>query len=347
MIKLSKSIFIIGLPLALLGSHIYFNRPFDGDIKISEETKARWAKAITPDATDSADTEKTLKFLRKQLSDCAQNYQTQIQSEISNFKQELHTILDSGKSDAYKGINPTISYFTQLGNASALVKDLAFDEAKAEAIISAVVDTNISKHIISTEKQIEELLNDYTLRTQAIANRYTAELQGTIRKYRNTGIDSNVLQKIEISHAAAMKGLKETAKKNAIAATGVAINLAFDVACFKATKESAKSILKWAFKAAAKRAGTTAAVGGTAAAVDGPFPFGDILGLGIAIGGAVWTACDIYDAYTQIRNELPKSLKDGIDETLCVAEESALKRFDAWNAQLPGKITLQFNGKRK
>lgn len=346
MIKLSKSIFIIGLPLALLGSHFYFSGFSDGDIKTPEKTRARWVKEVVLDVS-SASRKKEIKELEKQLSDKAQSYRTQIQSEGLQFRQKLRSILVFGRAVAYSGVNPTISYFTQLGNASALVKDLAFDEAKAEATISAVVDTNISKHIISTEKQIEELLNDYTLRTQAIANRYAAELQGTIRKYRNTGIDSNVLQKIEISHAAAMKGLEEMAKKNAVAVTGAAINLAFDVACFKATKESAKSILKWAFKAAAKRAGTTAAVSGTAAVVDGPCPFGDILGVVIAIGGAAWTACDIYDAYTQIRNELPKSLKDGIDETLCVAEESALKRFDAWNAQLPGKITLQFNGKRK
>lgn len=56
-----------------------------------------------------------------------------------------------------------------------------------------------------------------------------------------------------------------------------------------------------------KRAGTTAAAGGTAAVVDGPLPIGDIIGVVIAIGGAAWTAYDISDAYSQIRRELPQS----------------------------------------
>lgn len=336
MIKFSKSIFIIGLPLALLGSHIYFNRPFDGDIKISEETKVRWAKAITPDATDSADTEKTLKFLRKQLSDCAQNYQTQIQSEISNFKQELHTILDSGKSDAYKGINPTISYFTKARNAASLVKDLALNEKAAEATINSVVENHISTHLIKMQKQIEELLNGYTLRTQAIANRYTAEVQGVLHKYQHSGIDEKILQKIETIHTHNVENIRDAANSASNAFAGATIELAF----FNTTKNSVKAILKWAFKTAVKRAGTTAAASGTAVVADGPLPICDIIGIVIAIGGAAWTAYDINEAYSQIRHELPQSLRSGIDETIRAAEESAFKRIDTWNTQLPKEITL-------
>lgn len=336
---ITKITFIVGLPLALIGSHLYLSELADGAIKIPEATKSRWLEEITP-TTSSDSREEELKALEKQLSDKAQSYRTQIDSERAQFRKELRSILDSGKAAAYSGIDPTIRYFTQFGNASSLVKDLAIDNAKAEATISSVVETNISNPINSMQKQIEEQLKNYTLRTQAIANRYTAEVQGTIRKYQNTGIDHKVLRKIETAHANAIKGLRETTKKNAIAATSTAINVAIEAACFKATKESAKTILKWAFKTATKRAGTTAAASGFAVVADGPVPIGDIIGVGIAIFGGIWTAYDISDAYTEIRNELPKSLKDGIDETIREAEQSAIDRLNSWNAQLPDKITF-------
>lgn len=112
----SKLALIIGLPIALFASHIYFSRLSDTDIKLSEATKTRWVKEMAPDVTDSTETEKALKALEKQLSESAQNYQTQIQSEESQFKQTLRTILDSGETTACAGIKPTIGFFTQTRN---------------------------------------------------------------------------------------------------------------------------------------------------------------------------------------------------------------------------------------
>lgn len=338
-ITLAKAAFILTLPVALVGSHFYFSGISGGDVKISEETKARWTEEVTPD-TSPAIKAKALKELKKQLSAKGRVYQTQIQNEASRFEQKLRSVLDAGKAAAHSGVAPTINHFTEFGNAASLVKDLALDEAAAEATISAVIEKHISGHLIKTQKQIEELLNVYTLRTQAIANRYTAEVQGVLRQYKNSGIDGKILQKIEESHVHGIKNVKEAASSAGNALAGAAVNVAFDAASFKATKKAVKAVLKCALKTAVKRAGATVAVSGTTAVADGPFPVGDIIGGIIAIGGAAWTAYDICDAYDQIRHELPKSLKDGIDETLRVAEESALKRFEAWNTQLPKEITL-------
>ena len=51
-------------------------------------------------------------------------------------------------------------------------------------------------------------------------------------------------------------------------------------------------------------------VGGLVApAADGPLPIGDI----IAVGGAIWTACDIYDLVDVLPKEIENSLKGTVD----------------------------------
>lgn len=92
------------------------------------------------------------------------------------------------------------------------------------------------------QKQIEELLNGYTIRTQAIVNRYTAEVQGTLQKYQHSGIDEKILQKIGNMHARNIKNIKDSANSAGNALTGAAINAAFEIAFFNTTKESAKTI---------------------------------------------------------------------------------------------------------
>ena len=80
----------------------------------------------------------------------------------------------------------------------------------------------------------------------------------------------------------------------------VAAETAFEIATIRSTVAAAKSLaLRFGGKAIAK-----AAASAVAPAADGPFPFGDL----IAVGGAAWTACDIYDLTHVLPREIEKSL---------------------------------------
>ncbi len=52
----------------------------------------------------------------------------------------------------------------------------------------------------------------------------------------------------------------------------------------------------------------------TCAAADGTFPVGDVIGLGIAITGTVWCACDIWKAGDRLSAELTRTLEQSVDD---------------------------------
>ena len=85
----------------------------------------------------------------------------------------------------------------------------------------------------------------------------------------------------------------------------VAAEVAIEAACIKTTVSAVRNLaLRFGGKAIAK--GAASAV---APAADGPLPIGDI----IAVGGAIWTACDIYDLADVLPKEIEKSLKGTVD----------------------------------
>lgn len=85
----------------------------------------------------------------------------------------------------------------------------------------------------------------------------------------------------------------------------VAAEVAIEAACIKTTVSAVRNLaLRFGGKAIAK--GAASAV---APAADGPLPIGDI----IAVGGAIWTACDIYDLVDVLPKEIEKSLKGTVD----------------------------------
>lgn len=85
----------------------------------------------------------------------------------------------------------------------------------------------------------------------------------------------------------------------------VAAEVAIEAACIKTTVSAVRNLaLRFGGKAIAK--GAASAV---APAADGPLPIGDI----IAVGGALWTAWDIYDLVDVLPKEIENSLKGTVD----------------------------------
>ena len=85
----------------------------------------------------------------------------------------------------------------------------------------------------------------------------------------------------------------------------VAIETAIEAATIKATARHARNLaLRFGGKAIAKGAATA-----VAPVADGALPFGDI----VAVGGAIWTACDIHQLMRVLPTEIEKSLEGTIN----------------------------------
>ena len=96
-----------------------------------------------------------------------------------------------------------------------------------------------------------------------------------------------------------------------------AISAVVEATCIRFTVSTVANILG---KAAARIAGS-AAVGAGAALVDGPFPFGDVVGGVVVLGTTAWSIRDIYKASKTLPAELQKTLRTVVDD--CEAQTVA------------------------
>ncbi len=115
----------------------------------------------------------------------------------------------------------------------------------------------------------------------------------------------------------------------ASAATGVGVAAGFEALFISQT---VKAVVNLCVKTSAKAAGK-AAVSTAAPAADGPFPFGDL----IAVGGFIWTACDIHHMTKTMPKEMQKGLTDSVDkieaDTLAEVRGNARKVLAVYRAE--------------
>ena len=88
------------------------------------------------------------------------------------------------------------------------------------------------------------------------------------------------------------------------------VSVAVEAVCIRETVAAVAKILGGI---AARQAGTMAASAG-AAAVDGPLPFGDIVGGVATLGCTAWTAWDVYQATKVLPEKLAETLKSATDD---------------------------------
>ena len=95
--------------------------------------------------------------------------------------------------------------------------------------------------------------------------------------------------------------------------------LAVETVCVKATMDSCVRVLSHC----APKLAASWGLFGTCASADGPFPIGDVVGLGLAIGGTAWCCLDLYDAYNALPEELSKALHAAISATIAQCRQEA------------------------
>ncbi len=88
------------------------------------------------------------------------------------------------------------------------------------------------------------------------------------------------------------------------------VGIALEGIFIKSTMNMVRNVLG----AIAAKVSTTTLASITSAAADGPLPVGDAIGVVIAVGGAVWTAHDLYKAQYVMKDELSAILEKTIKE---------------------------------
>ena len=120
------------------------------------------------------------------------------------------------------------------------------------------------------------------------------------------------------------RDVQDHAYKATSATVGLAVEAVMIRASYMAIKNVVVRLAGVALSSAVKRAGTSIAVGGAAAVVDGPLPILDVAGGVIAVAGLSWSAYEIYDATKTMPDEMNAKIREEIVQTREALEEKAL-----------------------
>ncbi|MCQ2353263.1 MAG: hypothetical protein MJ033_07275 [Victivallaceae bacterium] len=97
---------------------------------------------------------------------------------------------------------------------------------------------------------------------------------------------------------------------NVEAATYATCGLALEAVFIRQTIASLRLVLG----SAVAKLVSSYSTGAVCAAADGPFPFGDAVGVTLAVGGTIWCACDLYSACDRLSSDLAAALESSIND---------------------------------
>lgn len=304
-------------------------------------TLPEWKEIVTPTQSE-IDNKARLNELKKRISQKSRQYEADLIREQENFRKEFSDLIKNASAKTKSGIHPTINAFVDNGSSLvwAMAKDKVFNTDEADPKIDAILARHITTSMGEANREAETLLSAYMHRTREIANRYTAELQGTLAQFPEIKVDLSMLNTVNQTQFSASQKIRNAGAKAGWATVGVGAEMIFAKQTFNTVKTVATSVLKRAMAIPVKRAAGSVAAGAGCAVADGPLPIGDIIGCIIGIGGAAWTAWDLYDAYDTIKNQLPRELDESITKFFNELQTSVEKRADEWSKNLPAPATL-------
>ncbi len=207
--------------------------------------------------------------------------------------------------------------FGSLARCAGLVKALAVDKVKGtnttEALVNGELEKGFYLELYAARDAVWECVARYATRMERARIVCNVEM-------KERGVDTALVDNArydailaEVSHG--IDGVRTELRKGQNAAAWAA---AVELIC---ARETVSMVAKVLGKMAAREATATVAAGGAAAA-DGPFPFGDIAGAAIFLGGTAWTAWDVYQATTVLPERLCESMRDAVGacEKQCVVD---------------------------
>ena len=213
--------------------------------------------------------------------------------------------------------------FGTLSRCAGLVKCLAVDKVNGGNSTEASVNEELEKDfyvaLYAARDAVGECVKTYAARMENARSRYGLALKGlgATEEFADDARYNAVLaaasQKIEVSKAELRSG------QNA-----AAISAAFELIFIRQTVSMVAKVLG---KIAAREAGAALA-GAGAAAADGPFPIGDVIGGVFFLGSTAWSGYEVYKATKVLPAELSESMRDAVGSSRrqCLAGAKAAGR---------------------
>jgi hypothetical protein len=226
------------------------------------------------------------------------------QQMINGLDQQVESCFADIK-DEIQHLNDTLASFRGLATLMLkLTYDKMSNDTTTEAYINQLIDKKLSKDFTC----VQEYLNQYLGQVEADLNNRQDELIGTWDAVMIQEIGKNqLIQQYEYENtlAAFQGGFKEQAILHKNQVWG---NIGLLGSIKSLFSKNSLIIVKKFLGALAQRMKVSTTLAGYSIVADGPLPVGDAIGLMTELGGAAWTAYDLYYLQQEMATELQSQL---------------------------------------
>ena len=302
---MTGKVLILGIIALLLAATAHYF-VYRGHQAAVSATTAQAVSSPAPASDDAVQKEK----LRNMIRAAEARLNQERQRQMEQFKASLAGATSGDYAAAKGNVEPVITTLTGLGSCFKLsykfAKDQVMKTKDADAAINEVINSKITGHCVSSNRQAETLLGQFQNQAVAASNQYRTEMM-------------QILQTPEFSgkpDLRALSGQLNAMQQNGILVQNIAVSsslasagLGIDIVVAVVARETLKRVLS----AVVSKLVTTAGTSAGCAIADGPLPIGDAVGAVIAVGGLGWSAYDLYQARKVLPDKLRASMNESID----------------------------------
>lgn len=247
--------------------------------------------------------------LRGMISDAESRLNQNKQRQLEEFKAELERLTADDLSAARGNIEPSVAILTSLTSCVKLTYKMAKDKVSGsndtQTAIDEVLGSRITNHCVNANREVEALLGRFQQQAIAGSNEYRTELMQILQKPEFS--EKPDLRALNV-HLRDMVQAGGDVRAIAISSSIATVSAGFDTICAVA----ARSLIYEVLSAVVAKVAQSVGAAGISAVADGPLPIGDVIGVGLLVGGGIWSAYGLYQA----RKVMPDKLRTGLNEAL-------------------------------
>ena len=262
--------------------------------------------------TAAPDLEVTKAQIEAMLQEHTSEYQRRNRQLLEEFAEQVRSLGKEDFDQARKNISPFLKKISTVKFCGKMCYRMAADKFNGTSTAVELLAPELTPSIIVPcargQEKLQDALYDFLLRLQENDTQYRAGLVELAKseEFQTSGLTAPDAFWTDIN------SLTEKIAENAICTIFTDFGVGMEVLFIRSTQ---RAISKLMAPMVAKITASLA-VGGGAAAADGPLPIGDSIGGGFAAVGLAWTGYDLY----KLTCVLPKELRQKVAKTIDNAE---------------------------
>jgi hypothetical protein len=294
--KVRKSVIWVLLLIGLLVAYLAHRHNVEAKRKMEQLKKAR-------------------QDLRIKIQDAYEQTTQKNDAAYLNFINSSDSLVNRHFDRAINNIETVVSELASFKGCGELfyysVKDKATDDNEVAVVIQSVLGEKITSEaaegLRNAEFSLTELQEALTRNRQDMASAIRIQTE-SIGILRDVGFESS-LKNLNNELAYLSRAFSEISSSTIYSVIGLTTGTITAI-----IEESTRNVIKRIIGKIVARMGATGSAAFIAAASDGPLPVGDIIGAIMTVGGMTWSAIELYNAQSVLKDQLTSELHNVLIE---------------------------------